>query len=133
MIHAVIIICKIASISSDCLILSDTLGPYKTKEKCEKRTEQMYTDARNVLSKYELNSSKCLTDNERDRFIKKYFKFALVKEFSKKKCGGYKIYRCRKNTEKHQRSIFKALIFSNHFQWLLFLNKTTALPFPSLL
>ena len=85
MIHAVIIICKIASISSDCLILSDTLGPYKTKEKCEKRTEQMYTDARNVLSKYELNSSKCLTDNERDRFIKKYFKFALVKEFSKKK------------------------------------------------
>ena len=52
-------------------MLSDTEGPYKTILECESRNKQMIIDAKKVLDDYDLQSSKCVTSEERNKLNEK--------------------------------------------------------------
>ena len=71
MLYSIIIICHVFSYSKGCLMLSDTEGPYKTRIECESRNKQIVRDAKNVLDDYELQSSKCITHEEKTKLNEK--------------------------------------------------------------
>ena len=52
-------------------MLSDTEGPYKTILECESRNKQMIRDAKKVLDDYDLQSSKCVISEERNKLNEK--------------------------------------------------------------
>ena len=61
MIYAAIIVCSFVG-KPDCILLSDTRGPYRAIEHCLSRTGIMYNDALTVLLDYVLVESKCLPE-----------------------------------------------------------------------
>ena len=71
MLYSIIIICHVFSHNKGCLMLSDTEGPYKTILECKSRNKQMIIDAKNVLDDYELQSSKCVTSEEKTKLNEK--------------------------------------------------------------
>ena len=58
-----IIVCNLELIKKECLLLSDTFGPYYGLEQCLDRNTQMYTDALKVFPNYKLASSQCRTES----------------------------------------------------------------------
>ena len=61
MIYAIIIICNSIAINNECLLLSDTRGPYYTIDQCLSRINLMHTDSLKALPKYKLDVSHCRT------------------------------------------------------------------------
>ena len=50
------------SIKKECILLSDTAGPYDTIEQCLDRIERMKADSSRTLPNYELENSQCRTE-----------------------------------------------------------------------
>jgi hypothetical protein len=59
MIYVTVIICQLTTSSPDCLLLSDSRGPYKAIDHCISRIYEIRRDALRVLPKYKLVESKC--------------------------------------------------------------------------
>lgn len=62
MIYATVIVCKLAMGLPDCILLSDNRGPYNAIEHCISRTEQMQQDALQVLPKYKVAETNCVSE-----------------------------------------------------------------------
>ena len=57
-----IIVCNLEIVKRECLLLSDTRGPYYGLEQCLDRNTRMYIDTLKVFPNYKLASSQCRTE-----------------------------------------------------------------------